>query len=118
MKQIIVLVCLMLSGVVAQAQKAAKPAASAEAELELKERRAKARALLVALSSDARTFHDETLRARSLARIADALWQVDAEQGRLLFRRAWDAAEVADLESDKKLQEEIRQQQLRTGSKG
>lgn len=107
-------VSLLLLGVVAQAQKA-KPAMSAEAELELKERRAKARSLLVALSSDARTFHDETLRARSLARIADALWQVDAEQGRLLFRKAWEAAEVADSESDKKLQEEIRQQKTRTG---
>ena len=58
------------------------------------------------------------MRARSLARIADALWQVDTEQGRLLFRKAWDAAEVADIDSDKKLQEESRQQQLRTGSKG
>ena len=114
MKQTIVVVCLMLSGVVAQAQKT-KPAVSPEAELELKERRAKARALLVALSSDARTFHDETLRARSLARIADALWQVDTDQGRLLFRKAWEAAEVADIESDKKLQEEIRQQKTRTG---
>jgi len=94
---------------------AAKTAVSPEAELELKERRAKARALLVALSSDARTFHDETLRARSLARIADALWQVDTDQGRLLFRKAWEAAEVADVESDKKLQEEIRQQKTRTG---
>ncbi len=114
MKQIIVVLCLMLSGVVAQAQKA-KPAVSAEAELELKERRAKARSLLVALSSDARTFHDETLRARSLARIADALWTVDTDQGRLLFRKAWEAAEVADIENDKKLQEEIRQQKTRTG---
>lgn len=109
-----VAVCLLLSGLAAQAQKA-RPAKVAEAELELKERRAKARSLLVALSSDARTFHDETLRARSLARIADALWQVDTEQGRLLFRKAWDAAEVADSESDKKLQEEIRQQKTRTG---
>lgn len=131
MKQLTVAVCLLLSGVVAQAQTqtqtadtksaprpktaAAKPAISAEAELELKERRAKARSLLVALSSDARTFRDETLRARSLARIADALWQVDTEQGRLLFRKAWEAAELADIESDKKLQEEIRQQQARTG---
>lgn len=114
MKQVIVVLCLLLSGVVAQAQKA-KPALSAEAELELKERRAKARSLLVALSSDARTFHDETLRARSLARIADALWTVDTDQGRLLFRKAWEAAEVADIESDKKLQEEIRQQKTRTG---
>ena len=113
-KKFTVAVCLLLLGVVAHAQKA-KPAVSAEAELELKERRAKARSLLVALSSDARTFHDETLRARSLARIADALWQVDAEQGRLLFRKAWEAAEAADSESDKKLQEEIRQQKTRTG---
>ena len=113
-KKFTVAVCLLLLGVVAHAQKA-KPAVSAEAELELKERRAKARSLLVALSSDARTFHDETLRARSLARIADALWQVDAEQGRLLFRKAWEAAEAADNESDKKLQEEIRQQKTRTG---
>lgn len=100
------------------AKTVAKGAVSAEEELAQRERRAKARALLVALSSDARTFRDETLRARSLARIADALWQVDAEQGRLLFRKAWDAAEVADIESDKKLQEEIRQQQLRSGNKG
>jgi hypothetical protein len=122
--------CLAVSAIVAHAQTAEKPAAkpaaavkpaaksteaSAEAELELKERRAKARSLLVALSSDARTFRDETLRARSLARIADALWTVDAEQGRLLFRKAWDAAESADVESDKKLQEEIQQQKSRTG---
>src|SRR5215204_4675943 len=132
MRQIIVVICLVLSGVVANAQTqtadtkpappaktaAAKSALSPEAERELKERRAKARSLLVALSSDARTFRDEMLRARSLARIADALWQVDAEQGRLMFRKAWDAAEAADIESDKKLQEEIRQQQLRTSSKG
>ena len=94
---------------------AKKSTGPAEVDPELKERRARARALLVSLSSDARTFHDQTLRARSLARIADALWQVDAEQGRLLFRKAWDAAETADIESDKKLQEEIRQQKTRTG---
>src|SRR5689334_5529695 len=123
MKRITLAFCLSLSVLAAHAQtpetkpKAAAPksAALTEEELAQRERRAKARALLVALSSDARTFHDETLRARSLARIADALWQVDAEQGRLLFRKAWDAAEVADLESDKKLQEEIRQQKTRTG---
>ena len=82
---------------------------------EVKERRARARSLLVSLATDARSFHDQTLRARSLARIADALWQVDAEQGRLLFRKAWDAAEVADQESDRKLQEEISQQKNKTG---
>jgi hypothetical protein len=90
-------------------------APTAEAEVALKERRARARSLLIALSSDARSFHDQMLRARSLARIADALWRVDAEQGRLLFRKAWDAAEVADQESDRKLQEEINQQRSKTG---
>src|SRR6476661_3825164 len=94
---------------------AANSVATADAELELKERRARARALLVSLSTDARTFHDQTLRARSLARIADALWKVDPDQGRLLFRKAWDAAEVADQDSDRKLQEEIAQQKARTG---
>jgi len=127
MKQITLALCLLVvvTGVHAQTADtkvapptntaASKSPVSPEEELALKERRSKARALLVALSSDARTFRDETLRARSLARIADALWRVDAEQGRLLFRKAWEAAEGADLESDKKLQEEIRIQKGRTG---
>lgn len=97
------------------AAKSAATTDAAAAAAALKERRARARSLLIALSSDARTFQDSTLRARSLARIADALWQVDSEQGRLLFRKAWDAAEVADQESDRKLQEEIRQTRERTG---
>ncbi|HVF24122.1 MAG TPA: hypothetical protein VM941_13630, partial [Pyrinomonadaceae bacterium] len=74
-------------------------------EQKARTRRAQARALLVALSTDARGFQDQTLRARSLARIADALWQVDAEQARLLFRKAWEAAEGADQQNDRKLQE-------------
>ena len=124
MKEFSILLCLLLSATVTHAQtKQAAPAkaapadstASADAELELKERRAKARALLVSLSSDARAFQDQLLRARSLARIADALWRVDTEQGRLLFRKAWEAAEVADQESDKKLQEEISKQKSLTG---
>src|SRR5690242_12699578 len=116
-----VFLCFVFSAILTQAQTAgAKPApptksvAAAETE-EVKERRARARGLLVALSSDARTFHDQTLRARSLARIADALWKVDSDQGRLLFRKAWDAAEIADQDSDKKLQEEIAAQKSRTG---
>lgn len=78
-------------------------------------RRTRARALLISLSTDARSFRDQTLRARSLARIADALWQVDPEQGRLLFRRAWEAAELADKDNAAKLQEEINRQKARTG---
>jgi len=120
--------CFVLSAILTQTQTAATkqatppksvavnstPSTDAAAE-ELKERRARARSLLVALSTDARTFRDQTLRARSLARIADALWKVDPEQGRLMFRKAWEAAEVADQESDQKLQEEINQQKAQTG---
>ncbi|HEY3581534.1 MAG TPA: hypothetical protein VGK82_13355, partial [Pyrinomonadaceae bacterium] len=76
---------------------------------------AQARSLLISLSTDARMFKDQTLRARSLARIADALWQADAEQGRLMFRKAWEAAEFADQESDRKLQQEMEQQKAKTG---
>jgi len=124
MKEFGIPLCLLLSATLTHAQsKQAAPAkaaaadstAAADAELALKERRAKARSLLVSLSSDARAFQDQMLRARSLARIADALWRVDTEQGRLLFRKAWEAAEVADLEGDRKLQEEIAKQKSVTG---
>ena len=77
--------------------------------------RQQARSLLVSLSTDARVFQDQMLRALSLARIADALWTVDAEQGRLLFRKAWEAAEGADRDSQQKIDEQIRQQQSKTG---
>ncbi|MDX6303073.1 MAG: hypothetical protein QOI77_42, partial [Blastocatellia bacterium] len=70
--------------------------AKAEAIRIRNERRAQARALLISLASDARSFREQTLRARCLARIADALWDVDAEQGRTLFRKSWEAAETAD----------------------
>ena len=92
------------------------PKPTTKAVLEVQQRRDRARSLLISLSTDARTFNDQTLRARSLARIADTLWQVDADQARLLFRKAWDSAEVADQESDKKLQEEINNQKTRTGA--
>lgn len=82
---------------------------TAEARL-ARERRAQARSLLISLASDASSFRDQRLRARSLARIADALWSVDAEQSRVLFRKAWEAAELADVTSDQKVQEEIRRQ--------
>ncbi len=91
------------------------PADNNAAAIALKERRAQARSLLISLASDARNFRDQSLRARSLARIADALWEIDGEQGRTLFTKAWEAAEAGDLESDQKLQEEIRQQKAKTG---
>lgn len=127
MRQLTLIVFVLLSVTTTRAQTAdSKPpapaktttskAVSIEAEREAKERRSRARSLLIALSSDARTFRDQTFRARSLARIADVLWHADAEQGRLLFRKAWEAAEVADQENNRKLQEEIQQQKSRTSS--
>src|SRR5690349_6121373 len=80
-----------------------KAQAKLEAERIRKEQQAQARSLLVSLASDARSFRDQTLRARSLARIADALWDVDVEQGKTLFRKAWEAAEVAYRENNERL---------------
>jgi hypothetical protein len=80
--------------------KTPKSAALSAEEQQARKLRVQARSLLITLSTDARSFNDQTLRARSLARIADALWAVDADQGRLLFRKAWEAAEAADLETE------------------
>ncbi|HKR13794.1 MAG TPA: hypothetical protein VJT15_17140 [Pyrinomonadaceae bacterium] len=76
-----------------------KSVAKVEADRIRKERQTQARSLLISLAIDVRSFRDQTLRARSLARIADALWDMDAEQGRTLFRSAWEAAAIADKES-------------------
>src|SRR6266516_528232 len=89
--------------------------AKAEADRVAKQRRGQARSLLLSLASDARSFHDQTLRARTLARIADALWDTDVERGRELFRKAWEAAGSADQETIRKRQEDIRRQQARSG---
>ena len=96
----------------------AKAAKDAEAERILRERRANAQSLLINLAADARNFSDQTLRARTQARIADALWEVDRERARTMFRAAWDAAELADKEWHERLQEDIRQQQSKTGGGG
>jgi hypothetical protein len=92
--------------------------ADAEAARILRERRANAQSLLISLAADAVSFHDSTVRARTLARIADLVWELDTERARNLFRKAWDAAEIADKEGDERLQEDIRNQQAGTGSGG
>jgi hypothetical protein len=89
--------------------------AKTEADRVAKQRRAQARSLLLSLAGDARSYRDQTLRARTLARIADALWDTDAERGRELFRKAWEAAGIADQETARKRQEDIQRQNARTG---
>lgn len=81
----------------------AKSGSNTEDESAASERRAQARSLLISLATDARSFRDQTLRARCLARIADALWEIDADQARILFRKAWEAAETADRENQEPL---------------
>src|ERR1044071_6038649 len=92
-----------------------KSAKDPEAERIAKERRDNAQALLISLAADAGRFTDQTLRARTQARIADVLWSADPDRARAMFRKAWDAAEIVDQEAQRKLQEEIAQQKAKNG---
>lgn len=71
-------------------------------------RRATAVTLINALADEARSFRDQSLRARVQMQAADALWETEQERSRALFRRAWDAAEQADQESRKKGESDLR----------
>ena len=93
-----------------------KANAAAAAKAKIDQQHALALSLLVSLATDARSFPDQRLRARTLSRIADSLWEPDPEQGRALFRRAWDAAVAADQESLRKMEEERKQQEAKSGS--
>src|SRR5205807_4148360 len=93
-----------------------KAAKDLEAERILKERRANAQSLLISLAADAANFSDQKLRARTEARIADVLWDADQERARTMFRKAWDAAEIADSESRRQVQEEVQRQKAKNGS--
>lgn len=81
------------------ANDAGKSSSKIELERILKERRMEVSSLLVSLAADARSFRDQILRVRTLARIADTLWEVDSERGRTIFRDAWYSAEIADKEN-------------------
>ena len=93
-----------------------KSAKDPEAERIIRERRSNAQSLLINLAADAGTYNDQKLRARTQARIADVLWDADPDRARTLFRKAWDAAEIVDQEGLRKMQEDIKQQQARTGN--
>lgn len=99
------------------AQPATQPAVakakrlSAAEKTKIEQQKALGLSLLVSLANDARNFSDQKLRARTLSRIADALWEADPEQGRALFRKAWDAAEVGDQESARSVEEDRQRQQ-------
>ncbi|MDX6304706.1 MAG: hypothetical protein QOI77_1675 [Blastocatellia bacterium] len=93
-----------------------KTAVDPEAERLLKERRAQAQSLLISLAADVGSYNDQTLRARTQARIADALWDADQDRARTLFRKAWEAAELVDEDHRRITREEAKQQQAKTGN--
>jgi hypothetical protein len=64
------------------------------------QRRTFAASIIMSLADEARSYKDPALRARVLARSGDALWEVDPDGARILFRRAWEAAEKADAPED------------------
>ncbi len=87
---------------------------TAAEKAKIEQQRSLALSLMVSLANDARSFRDDRLRARTLARIADGIWEVDQDQALSLFQRAWDAAETADQESAR-LAKEDRERQEREG---
>jgi len=88
-----------------------KTSSTEEVDAVAAQREVLAISLLQNLADDARSFHEPRLRARVLARVADAFWLTDVEKSRTLFRRAWEAAEIEDAENARRAAEEIRKQQ-------
>ncbi|MDT5261021.1 MAG: hypothetical protein QOC61_25 [Acidobacteriota bacterium] len=100
-------------------QKKANPKkTTAEADPMAEVRRTSAISLVNTLADDARTFRDPALRARVQARAADALWDTDRERARALFRRAWEAAEDADRDTEHLTDAERRRREIAQGSAG
>jgi hypothetical protein len=90
------------------AANATKTRAAGAADPLAAERRANAIALINTLADESRGFRDQTLKARVQMQAADTLWETDRERARALFRRAWDAAEIADAENTRRGEEQNR----------
>ena len=99
--------CFSVSSV-AFAQPKKPKANNEEAEAEAAQQRTVAISLVTSLADEARSFKDQTRRARVQARAADVLWDTDPERARELFRRAWEAAEIVDAEAAKKRVEDMK----------
>lgn len=85
--------------------KPAAPNVKQDADFIAQAQRTTALSLVVSLAESAKDYEDETLRARVLARAADALWEDDRERARALFYRAWEVAEAVDEEGLKNVEE-------------
>src|ERR1043166_9128156 len=99
--------CFSVSSI-ALAQPKKPKANNEEADAEAAQQRTVAISLVTSLADEARSFKDQTRRARVQGRAADVLWDTDPERPRELFRRAWEAAETVDAETAKKRAEEMR----------
>jgi hypothetical protein len=108
-------VCLSLFASAALAQPKKPKASNEEVDAEAAQQRTVAISLVTSLAEEARSFKDQTRRARVQARAADVLWDTDPERARELFRRAWEAAEIVDAEAAKKRSEEMRRMESEGG---
>lgn len=100
--------CLVLFASAAFGQPKKPKTNNEEAEAEAAQQRTVAISLVTSLADEARSFKDQTRRARVQARAADVLWDTDPERARELFRRAWEAAEIVDAEAAKKRAEDMK----------
>lgn len=106
--------CFAVSSV-ALAQPKKPKANNEEVDAEAAQQRTVAISLVTSLADEARSFKDQTRRARVQARAADVLWDTDPERARELFRRAWEAAEIVDAEAAKKRAEEMKRMESEGG---
>ena len=107
---VLLLLSLTVSPLIAQQEKPVKPrkVKAEEVDAEAEQRREVATSLVISLADEARSFKDQTRRARIQARAADILWDSDPERARELFKRAWDAADAADNEAAQQRAEQIK----------
>ena len=108
-------VCFLLFASTAFGQPKKSKTNNEEADAEAAQQRTVAISLVTSLADEARSFKDQTRRARVQARAADVLWDTDPERARELFRRAWEAAEIVDAEAAKKRAEDMKRMETEGG---
>lgn len=96
----------------------AKPSLEVDPAQSKEARYAFAIEVVLSLADEARSYKDESLRVRIQARAADVLWNVDRERARILFARAWDAAEIIDREGRRRNEEERKRFLSKRGGTG
>ncbi len=107
--------CFLLFASVALAQPKKSKTNNEEADAKAAQQRTVAISLVTSLADEARSFKDQTRRARVQARAADVLWDTDPDRARELFRRAWEAAEIVDAEAAKKRAEDMKRMETEGG---